>query len=283
MRKSFLFPMLAVFISVLTVVPAHALEVEVESVSLTRVGSSATYRWSAVLKNLGEKPADVSTITLDGRQGDEGSWRPASGIAVQLPPTGGRSTSGYISFVRAANTPKLKITAWKDGPLASKIIDMPPEPVPMFEISNCVVVDDSKFNVDVKNISSEGISDLTLQASRANYMTPDKWEPAGGMSVPELNPQATYTKICNRDPDSAIYRMQVFRGGAKVAEQVFDLRTPEQIQALAGPGQEEPQEAASATKKAAPVSRTVISTGKATIEGRGAIKKTVPIEKIRQY
>lgn len=283
MRKCYLFPMLAVFISVLTVVSAHALEVEVESVSLTRVGNTATYRWSAVLKNLGEKPADVSSITLDGRQGDEDNWRPASGIAVQLPSSGGRATSGYISFVRAANTPKLKITAWKNGALASKIIDMPPEPVPMFEISNCVVVDDSKFNVDVKNISSEGISDLTLQASRANYMTPDKWEAAGGMSVPELNSQATYTKICNRDPNSAIYRMQVFRGGSKVAEQVFDLRTPEQVQALAGPGQQSSEEAASTTKTVAPVSRTVKSTTRATVEGRGAVKKNVPIERIRQY
>lgn len=283
MRKGYLFPMLAVFISVLTVVSAHALEVEVESVSLTRVGSTATYRWSAVIRNKGENSGVDNSITLQGAMGDEGNWKGASGTSVQLPPAEGTVSSGTISFVRAANTPKLKITAWKNGPLAFAITDLPPEPVPTLEVSNCIIIDDGKFSIDITNVSSEGIGGLSLRTYTANYLTPDNWTLRTQVDLGGLDSLETITKISYRRPESALYKATVIYGGAIVAEQVFDLRTPEQIQALAGPGQEESQEAASATKKAAPMSRTLISTTRATIEGRGAVKKVVPIERIRQY
>ncbi|MCK4535948.1 MAG: hypothetical protein KAT93_02980 [Desulfuromonadales bacterium] len=201
-------------------------DLSVESITVDPCNAcGCNCQWHAVIKNNGPDTL-TDLVALQAWQGNGVNWQVSGGGSVNQLPAGQTKTVS-ITYARKAGYDKLKIGIWGDGQSnAELVIDLPAEPPMSFAITNGKMTSDTSYTVDVRNTSSGGAWNLTIQIAAENPSNPGAWVGAGGMSVPCLAPNAVYTKTGGMPLGSKKFMVRVYRAGAVLAEEIFDFSQP---------------------------------------------------------
>jgi len=200
----------------------------IDTVSVTRPSTAnCNYQWSATVKNNGTTAVNGSLVTLQAYQGNSGgSWNAASGGKLSGSINPNQVQSESKTFVRLDNKNQLKMQVYFQGTvIAEKITELPAEPQPAVEISNCNIADTS-YTVTIRNLLAEAFPGLTVQGYTASSANPNNWAAGGGMGIACLSANGIYKHTGPKPAGNDIIKIMIIRGGVTVAERIFSFSLP---------------------------------------------------------
>jgi len=182
-------------------------------------------QWHAVVKN-NASDSLIGSVTIQGSQGSGTVWQPAGGTSVsQL--GAGQTRTTTLTFTRAPGSTMLNARIYSDGQYhGGQTANLPPEPVPSFTITNGVITDPTHYSVDIRNTSSGGMSEVTIQVSAENPASPGIWHGAGGWVVPCISAGEVFTKKGPLPAGSQKFKVDVKRNFMLISSQIFDFTPP---------------------------------------------------------